>query len=133
MASLHAKLKHLSRPWSSKEYTKFMENTHSVCVIGEFGFCIGNIIQTVAEISMILVEPRAHRQGFGSNYLKNFESQVKKLGAKACFLEVSITNIPAQTLYFRNGFQKVGSRKNYYRSLQGVREDGLILKKSLDN
>jgi ribosomal-protein-alanine N-acetyltransferase len=55
-----------------------------------------------------------------------FESAAT-LGARAMFLEVSVTNIAAQALYTRAGFEQAGRRREYYSD----RSDAMVLRRDL--
>ena len=50
---------------------------------------------------------------------------MRELKIKEMFLEVRPSNAEAISLYLKKGFEKIGSRKNYYRSEDG-REDADI-------
>jgi len=47
-------------------------------------------------------------------------------GSEMLFLEVRLSNISAQNLYLKLGFNEIGMRENYYRLSGGRREDALI-------
>lgn len=67
------------------------------------------------------------RQGIGSLILNHLLEIVKKKNCKRVILEVRSTNIPAQKLYSKFGFEIIGKRKNYYSD----GEDALILEKKI--
>jgi ribosomal-protein-alanine N-acetyltransferase len=66
------------------------------------------------------------RRGYGSLLLREAQSIARSLGARSLFLEVRPSNRPAQSLYTRFGFRKVGVRRGYYPAITG-REDALVL------
>ena len=49
-------------------------------------------------------------------------------GVREVFLEVRVSNVGAQKLYHRYGFEEVGRRRNYY--LEPV-EDALVMRREL--
>ena len=54
--------------------------------------------------------------------------RVQEKGVLTVLLEVRAGNVPAIGLYEKNGFAKIGLRKEYY---QNPKEDALILQRSL--
>ena len=42
-------------------------------------------------------------------------NKLKKLNIKKIFLEVSVQNSHAINFYLKNGFKKIGIRKDYYK------------------
>jgi ribosomal-protein-alanine N-acetyltransferase len=67
-----------------------------------------------AEILTLAVVPGARRRGAGLALLQESASIAAALGARAVFLEVSVTNIAAHALYTKVGFVQAGRRKHYY-------------------
>jgi ribosomal-protein-alanine N-acetyltransferase len=67
-----------------------------------------------AEILTLAVLPGARRRGAGLALLRESASIAAALGARAVFLEVSVTNIAARALYTKIGFVQAGHRRHYY-------------------
>jgi len=60
-----------------------------------------------------------------------FLAEAKARGAESAFLEVLASNLPAQSLYARKGFQQQGKRAGYYQTPDGARQDALILTRAI--
>lgn len=67
------------------------------------------------------------RRGHGSTLLREAAELAVKQGAATLFLEVRPSNLAAQSLYKRFGFQKIAVRRDYYPA-HGGREDALVLR-----
>lgn len=79
-----------------------------------------------AHILNLCVRSESQRQGLGTKMLNQLVALARRLGADTLLLEVRPSNLPALQLYRRQGFNEVGTRKNYYPAEHG-REDALIL------
>jgi len=77
-----------------------------------------------AHISTIAVQPNWRRRGIGELLLVTMLDRATELGAQIATLEVRVSNVVAQNLYFKYGFQQVGLRRHYYRDRD---EDALIM------
>lgn len=80
-------------------------------VVGIAGFWI---MVDEAHITTIAVRKAYQRQGIGEQLLISVIEMAARLSAKVVTLEVRISNIPAQMLYEKYGFQRVGLRRAYY-------------------
>lgn len=90
----------------------------------------GGIWKSVDDIHItnIVVHKNLRNQNIGSIILSNLIEIAKKSKDKnSLTLEVNTNNIPAQRLYEKFGFKKVGIRKKYYNNT----DDALILTKEL--
>lgn len=72
------------------------------------------LVEDEAHITSIAVSPALRGQGAGKKLLFAMLELTRKLKGKWATLEVRDDNIPAQKLYKRFGFAKVGTRKKYY-------------------
>lgn len=79
-----------------------------------------------AHILNLCVRTESQGQGLGGKMLTQLIALARRHGADTLLLEVRPSNLPALRLYQRQGFNEVGTRKNYYPAEQG-REDALIL------
>lgn len=77
-----------------------------------------------AHISTIAVQPSWRRRGIGELLLVAMLDRAIELGAEIATLEVRVSNIAAQNLYHKYGFEQVGLRRRYYRDND---EDALIM------
>ena len=78
----------------------------------------------------VCVHPEYQRQGWGKTLLEHALLECSKAGVKMVYLEVRQSNVRAIVLYEREGFMKIGERKDYYPLPEG-REDALILAKMI--
>lgn len=80
-------------------------------VIGYVGFWL---MAGEAHISTIAVKPEFRGRSIGELMLVTCIDRAIELGAHEVTLEVRVSNTPAQELYAKYGFAKVGLRKGYY-------------------
>lgn len=83
-----------------------------------------------SHILNLTVNPQLQRQGFGERLLKHFLQLARRHHADMVMLEVRPTNTAAIALYEKLGFNRMGTRPNYYPADNG-REDALLLGLSL--
>ena len=79
-------------------------------------------IKDEAEIIKIGIDKFYQRKNYGSQVI----SEMKRIGIKKFFLEVSIENVEAINFYLKNGFYKTGIRKGYYKKKNNIRVDAFI-------
>jgi ribosomal-protein-alanine N-acetyltransferase len=75
-------------------------------------------------VTTIAVDPKWHRHKIGTRLLVVLAREAIERKAVSLTLEVRMSNLGAQELYRRFGFNPVGVRKNYY---QEVNEDALVM------
>lgn len=80
-------------------------------IVGIAGFWI---MVDEAHITTIAVRKAYRRQGIGEFLLISIIDMAIQMNAKIVTLEVRVSNIPAQALYEKYGFQRVGLRRAYY-------------------
>jgi [ribosomal protein S18]-alanine N-acetyltransferase len=98
-----------------------IEPTDGLGVVGFIGYWL---IIDEAHISTFAVHPQMRHHGLGRILLQAMLEEAAGLGAVLSTLEVRAGNAAAQALYRDFGFQRVGTRKGYYRD-NG--EDALLL------
>ena len=93
------------------------EKRYFVIRDGEKALAYGGFIQIFDEghITRIAVSKDCRRQGLGQQILSTFFSLASLIGINSFTLEVRIGNVPARSLYEKNGFKLVGIRPKYYR------------------
>lgn len=94
------------------------------------GFAISREVAGEEELLMIAVDPKYQNRGVGLVILNKLISNARNNGTVAVFLEVRANN-PAQSLYQKLGFEKVGLRPAYYTGDNKEKYDALTYKKSL--
>ena len=72
------------------------------------------LLMDEAHICTIAVHPDHRREGLGELLLLALLDQGMKLGARQATLEVRVSNLSAQGLYHKYGFEIVSIRKRYY-------------------
>lgn len=73
------------------------------------------------EITNIAVQKSYQRQGIARRLMEQLDERLETV-----FLEVRESNLPAQTLYQKYGFEIVGRRKQYYHS---PIEDAILMRR----
>ena len=131
MARLHALSGNHTRPWSEIEYKKLLDTNTSRLFHTKNGFLIGHIIDRDAEIINVIIHPDYRRLGKASKLIGIFEKEAKDAGCSRCFLEVAESNSSAKKLYKALGYLKVGQRNNYYKFVDGRKDDAAILSKEI--
>ncbi len=131
MAKLHSLSGSQTRPWSEIEYKKLLETTTSRLFYTENGFLVGRVIERDAEILNVVIHPDYRRLGKASKLICMFEKEAKNAGSSRCFLEVAESNSSAKELYKALGYLKVGQRNNYYKFVDGRKDDAAILSKEI--
>lgn len=94
-------------------------------VIGFAGFWL---VVDEAHINTIAVHPHWRRQGIGEHLLRAILERARAIKAVSATLEVRVSNLPAQKMYAKFGFEEVGRRKRYYRD----GEDALLMTARLE-
>ncbi|MEP2102998.1 MAG: ribosomal protein S18-alanine N-acetyltransferase [Parasphingorhabdus sp.] len=94
------------------------------------GFAISREIAGEEELLMIAVDPQYQNKGIGMTILNRLITDAVENGTSAMFLEVRSNN-PAQSMYQKIGFQKIGLRPAYYTGANKEKFDAITYKKSL--
>lgn len=80
-----------------------------------------------AEIGNIAVDLPYRGRKIGQLLLDAMHERAKACGAKRSLLEVRVHNLPAISLYEKNGYERYGVRAKYYED----GEDAFVMKKTL--
>ena len=96
-------------------------------VDGRGGMILARVAADEVEVLTLAVAPAARRRGLGTRLLDAAMTLATLRGARIAFLEVSISNVAARTLYARAGFTPTGRRPRYYAD--GT--DALVLRRTL--
>ena len=94
------------------------------------GYGVMSLAVQECHILNLCIDPDYQGQGIGRRLLEQLLTIGRARKADTVFLEVRPTNIQALSLYFSQGFNEIGTRKNYYPALLG-REDAVILARIL--
>ena len=119
-----------AHPWTRADYEgELTRNKVARYLVAEregeiLGFAGAWVILDESHITNIAVAEPYRRQGIGEQVTRALLQYLSNLGAAYATLEVRESNLPAQALYAKLGFQKVGRRKRYY---EDNGEDALLL------
>ncbi len=123
-----------SSPWSKQAFiTEIEDNRYSYYITAkEDGSVVGYagmwVIMREAHITNIAVKKEERRRRIGQRLLNALLKEAERRRAEKCTLEVRRSNETAQQFYEKNGFERVGVRRGYYRD---TNEDALIMLKRL--
>lgn len=116
-------------PWSKEAFIYENCNSNTVYVVAKFdNKVVGYIgfynICGEAHINNIAVLPNYRGNGIGDKLLQFLIQYCEKNDILAATLEVRVSNVIAQRLYKKHGFNVEGIRKGYYGD---TNEDALIM------
>lgn len=122
-------------PWSRKSIRDTMKEERSFFAVAvSDGKIIGYINTTYVldemNLNRICVLPQYRRMGAAGKLMQGMFAHARQNGLVQIFLEVRVSNLPAQQLYKRFGFTVVGERKGFY---QNPPENGLVMTAQVDN
>ncbi len=122
-----------STPWYMSTFRGLLSRTDTDmlgAVSGErlVGYAICWTVTDQAELGNLAVAEEARGKGTGRSLLTAAMERVRRRGARECFLEVRESNLRAQALYRRFGFEVVGRRRGYYSR---PTEDALVMRLDL--
>lgn len=120
-------------PWSKKTFEgAFEASTVTILAAMEgdtlMGYACLLAIAPDGELMNIAVDPPYRKSGVGSALMKAVIERAAEYGVEDIFLEVRDSNVSAQALYLKYGFEILGKRKKYY---QKPVEDAILMKKTL--
>lgn len=107
-------------PWAENAFDDFQKDEDVFFFVADDGnakpvaFIIAISGDDFLEILNFAVAPTSQKQGIGSRLFKHVLNEASKSCIKTVRLEVREGNIPAITIYKKNGLKIVGMRKGYY-------------------
>ncbi|MGD8592717.1 MAG: ribosomal protein S18-alanine N-acetyltransferase [Gammaproteobacteria bacterium] len=121
-------------PWSKQIFWDCMRVGYSCQVVTRDNEILGYAVMSSgageAHLLNICVNRQYQGQGVGQFMLQTMIELARDKKVHTIFLEVRPSNRIALGMYLKNGFNEIGTRKDYYPA-QGGREDALILALSL--
>ena len=117
-------------PWSKEAfYNELTQNRFAKYIVIQYeeelvGYCGVWIVVDEAHITNIAILPEYRGRKLGETLLTKVMEEARKMGATSMTLEVRVTNVVAQYLYRKLGFQNGAIRKKYYTDNQ---EDALVM------
>lgn len=94
------------------------------------GFALTRSAFGEEELLLFAVSPAFRRRGIGDRLLARFADAARSRGNLRLLLEMRRGNA-AESLYRRHGFEPVGVRSQYYRTLSGERVDAITFARTL--
>lgn len=119
-----------SLPWPERSFRfELTDNPASRCWIAELdgkivGMIVVWLIADEAHIATLATHPEFRRQGIAKRLLTHALQRLIKEGARSSFLEVRETNLAAQAMYRKFGYEETGRRPRYYRDND---EDAILM------
>lgn len=119
------------QPWSAGSFRDAYMSCYTM-IVAELeqkiiAYAVVLMAPDVGELLLIGVEPESQSKGVGIALMAEIEQRVMAKGLAGIVLEVRDSNKQAQRFYQKQGFNKVGLRKEYYQADDGKREDALLL------
>ena len=94
------------------------------------GFTLSRRVLDEEELLLIAIAPDFRGRGLGHRLLAHFIATARELGVARLFLEMRANNTAA-ILYRTVGFEPVGRRRHYYRTISGHPIDAITFAMSL--
>jgi len=119
-----------SLPWPERSFRfELTDNPASRCWVAEVdGKIVGMIVVWLivdeVHVATIATHPEFRQQGIAKNLLAHALQHLSTEGAQSSFLEVRASNLAAQDLYRKFGFEESGVRRRYYRDND---EDAILM------
>lgn len=124
-----------SHPWSASIFNDCMTVGYNCWVYLEqntlLAYGLVSVAANEAHILNLCVLPSAQSRGLGRLMLGKLMQLAAERQGNSIFLEVRESNVVAQALYDKEGFNRIGLRKGYYPGEEG-REDALVYAKELN-
>ena len=95
------------------------------------GFTLSRSAADEEELLLIAIHPDYRGAGHGEALMRRFLDQARQRGVARVFLEMRSGN-PAEHVYRKCGFEKVGIRRGYYRGAIGGPLDAITFALTLD-
>lgn len=122
--------KSFSLPWPERSFRfEITDNPVSRCWVAELdGKVVGMIVVWLivdeAHVATLATHPEFRRQGIGQRLLSYALRDLIQEGARRSFLEVRESNLAAQEMYRKFGYEETGRRRRYYRDND---EDAILM------
>jgi ribosomal-protein-alanine N-acetyltransferase len=123
-----------SLPWPERSFRfELTDNPASRCWVADLngqivGMIVVWLIVNEAHVATLATHPDYRRQGIGRRLLAHALIELIEEGARSSFLEVRESNLAAQAMYRKFGYEVSGRRRRYYRDND---EDAILM--SLDS
>ena len=123
MSKLHSKSEANHRIWHAHEFSELLSLPGVITELHAHGFALARVVDTEAELLMIVTETIKQNTGLATNCLLKIEKKLSQEGAQKLTLEVSESNSAAITVYTKLNYK--GSR--YENRIRVTRMENLKL------
>lgn len=119
-----------SLPWPERSFRfEVTENIASRCWVAEVdqrvvGMIVAWLLVDEVHVATIATHPDFRRQGIARRLLSHTLARAMDEGAISSFLEVRESNLAAQEMYRKFGYEATGRRKRYYKDND---EDAILM------
>ncbi len=131
MSKLHSKSEANHRIWHAHEFSELLSLPGVITELHAHGFALARVVDTEAELLLIVTENIKQNTGLATSCLLNIEKKLIHHGAQKLTLEVSESNSAAITVYTKLNYKKIAIRKSYSRDKNGKFETALVMQKDL--
>ncbi|TFY97850.1 ribosomal protein S18-alanine N-acetyltransferase [Ramlibacter rhizophilus] len=118
-------------PWSRGNFSDSLRAGYQAQLLVAEGAVLGYFVamKGLDEVHLLnlTVDPALQGRGWGRVMLEALATWARGKGAEWLWLEVRVSNLPAQRLYEHVGFRTVGRRPAYYPAAAGQREDAIVM------
>ena len=91
------------------------------------GFVFISVNNEIGHITTIGIAPEHRRRGLGEKLLDHIENTLRKKDVSSIYLEVRVSNSPAQKMYLKYGYEIIQKVTRYYHN----GEDAYLMSKNL--
>jgi [ribosomal protein S18]-alanine N-acetyltransferase len=123
-----------AHPWTLRHFQDSLTAGHWAWVLPSaglqptlVGYVLAMPILDELHVLNLSVAPTHQRQGLGLHLLQHLQHLAVQHHMSSLWLEVRTSNVAAQSLYVKHGFDGVGLRRQYYPNRDGTREDARIM------
>ncbi len=122
--------KSFSLPWPERSFRfEVADNPASRSWVAELdGKVVGTIVVWLlvdeAHVATLATHPDYRRQGIAQSLLAHALRHVMQEGVRSSFLEVRASNLAAQEMYRKFGYEESGRRRRYYKDND---EDAILM------
>lgn len=96
------------------------------------GFVLSRLVLDEEELLLVAIAPEYRGRGLGKRLIEHSAAAARNRGATQIFLEMRVNN-PAERIYRAAGFERIGIRKDYYRTADGKKLDAITFGRKLTN
>ena len=118
-------------PWHYNHFTDCLQASYSAFVFEDdsasmIGYTVLQKVVDELHVLNICVRPEVQGKGYGRQIMNSIIDLARSQHVATIYLEVRRSNLRAQALYMRTGFNEIAVRKNYYPA-HGGREDAILM------